>query len=90
MERIFIDNNKLRLSNNCCQRTQNRFLKFKDEDYLIEILKNQINQTLFGDGFVIGEPMTLFRISIMRDSLLSCAWEGWIPDSEFIILEETK
>ena len=76
------------LSKDACKRTKERFSRFKNQEFRIEVVDNKINQVLKGDHFIQGEPMTYFRISTCKDNLWSCAWEGWIPDCDFIIKED--
>lgn len=74
---------------NACGRTKERFSRFKEQKHRIYVLNRKINDTLFGDGFASGEPMTYFGIDRFdtKDNLWCRAWEGWIPDNEIIIEE---
>jgi len=72
---------------NASKRTKERFFRFENDEIRIEALNNKINETLKGDGFVPGEPMTYFRINKFQNDIWSNAWEGWIPDCEIEIEE---
>ena len=74
---------------NASKRTKERFFRFENDEIRIEVLNHKINETLKGDGFVPGEPMTYFRINKFQDNIWSNAWEGWIPDCEIEIEEIT-
>jgi len=69
------------------KRTKERFFRFENDEIKIEVLNNKINESLKGDGFIPGEPMTYFRISKLQNNIWSNAWEGWIPDCEIKIEE---
>ena len=69
------------------KRTKERFFRFENDEIKIEVLNNKINESFEEDGFVLGEPMTYFRISKFQNNIWSNAWEGWSPDSEIEIEE---
>ena len=76
------------LKDNACKRTKERFNKFKSITHRIEFVKQKINETLSGDGFIHGEPMNYFGIDVFdsNQNLWARAWEGWIPDKEIILI----
>jgi len=85
MEREYV---RIKVYDYASRRTKNRFSKFEDRVHRIEIINRKNNEVLSGDGFVKGEPMTYFGIDTLGDNeVWSRAWEGWIPDDEYEIVD---
>jgi hypothetical protein len=83
MKKIYVN---IKILKAASQRTYDRLLKFQNKEYRIELIKTQKNESLKGDGFVVGEFMNYFGVDICDNGLWSRAWEGWIPNKEIEII----
>lgn len=79
---------RIKLTDEAAKRSIARFSKFCGQTHRIEVVKNKVNETLTGDGFYPGDPMTYFGFDVFKNEVWSRAWECWIPDSHFIIIEK--
>jgi len=78
---------QVKVKDDACNRTKERFNRFSKQTHRIKLLRMKNNESLTGDGFIMGEPISMFMIQTFdaEQNLWANAWEGWIPDNEIII-----